>query len=179
MERLINDLLEVKRFEAGHVALDRGTPRVGSIVAQAQELFSGLAVEKGLDFDVRVDASADAVHADRERTLQVLSNLLGNAIKFTTTPGRVTLTAARRDNHVVFRVEDTGIGIPPEDLPHIFDRFWQADRNGRQGIGLGLAIARAIVHAHGGSIGAESQPGSGATFSFTLPVAPVDEPDST
>ena len=107
---------------------------------------------------------------DAERLLQVLSNLVGNALKFTEPGGKVHVAAALDDETLRVSVEDTGVGIPKEDLAHIFDRYWHARRKGRAiGSGLGLAIARGIVEAHGGTIRAESEPGLGSTFSFVIP----------
>jgi signal transduction histidine kinase len=170
MERLIKDLIEVKRLEAGQVGLVRGPQRVASLLAEATEMFAGIAAEKGIDFHTAITPDAGAVDADRERTLQVLSNLLGNALKFTPAGGTVRLSAAGVAGEVQFSVADTGPGIPPEHVEHVFERFWQATRT-RQGIGLGLAIAHTIVQAHGGRIWVESTPGEGSVFRFTLPFA--------
>jgi len=109
------------------------------------------------------------VYADAARIQQVLSNLVGNAVKFTPRNGRVTVCAERIDGEVRFGVIDTGPGIPPEQVPHIFGRFWQAQTSDRRGIGLGLAIAKGIVEAHNGRIWVESHVGLGSTFYFTLP----------
>jgi signal transduction histidine kinase len=102
---------------------------------------------------------------------QVLSNLVGNAVKFTPRQGRIVVSAERFDGEVRFAVIDNGPGIPPEQVPHIFGRFWQAKSSDRRGIGLGLAIAKGIVEAHTGKIWVESQVGVGSTFYFTLPTA--------
>jgi signal transduction histidine kinase len=110
------------------------------------------------------------VNADRNRVLQVFSNLIGNAVKFTEDGGRITLSAGMDGDYMRFSVIDTGAGIPAEDLPRIFDRFWHGSEGG--GSGLGLAIARGIVEAHGGRIEASSA-GAGSTFTFTLPVASI------
>ena len=114
------------------------------------------------------------VLADRDRLLQVFSNLVGNGLKFTPEGGRVRIRAnLNGDRAVRFSVDDTGPGIPAESLPHLFELFWQArDRRATLGTGLGLSIARGIVEAHGGSISVESTPGEGSTFTFTVPVAP-------
>jgi signal transduction histidine kinase len=109
------------------------------------------------------------VSADRERTLQVLSNLLGNAIKFTPEGGSIALRAEPADEFVQFSVSDTGPGIRAEDLAHIFERYWQATRTAALGTGLGLAIVKGIVEAHGGTIRVETRAGVGSTFHFTLP----------
>jgi signal transduction histidine kinase len=122
-----------------------------------------------LDLRVEVDPDVTEVWGDRDRLLQVFENLIGNAIKFTKAGGRITAGATSRDDEVVFWVADTGCGIASENLPRVFDRFWQATRAGRQGAGLGLAITRGIVGAHGGRVWAESTVGSGSTFFFTIP----------
>jgi PAS domain S-box-containing protein len=171
MERLIDDLLEVKRLEAGHLALERRPQQPASLVAETGEVLGGMAAEKGQTLETRVAAALPAVHVDRQRALQVLSNIVGNAIKFTPTGGRITVTADALDGFVCFAVADTGPGIPDANLARIFDRFWQGRKEGRAGIGLGLAIARGIVEAHGGRIWAESEVGAGTTIRFTLPPA--------
>lgn len=119
--------------------------------------------------------SPDAATAwfDRERTLQVLSNLLGNAVKYTPEGGTITLGAELLPTEVVISVRDTGPGIPPDDVPHVFDRYWQAKRSDRRGIGLGLPIAKGLVEAQGGKLWVESEPGRGTTFFFTLPARDV------
>ena len=111
------------------------------------------------------------MRADRERVLQIFTNLVGNAVKFTPKGGSITITATAAGPAVRFSVKDTGSGIAPENLPHVFDRFWQARARARSGAGLGLAIARGIVEAHGGEIGVESTVGVGTEMYFTLPTA--------
>jgi signal transduction histidine kinase len=118
-----------------------------------------------------VDPDVPEVLGDRGRILQVFDNLIGNAIKFTRAGGRITAGATPRDDEVVFWVADTGEGIASENLPLIFDRFWQATRSGRKGAGLGLTITKGIVEAHGGHIWVESTADSGSTFFFTIPIA--------
>ena len=113
------------------------------------------------------------VHCDRDRVLQILSNLVGNAIKFTPDGGSIYIEARASGHDAQFSVRDTGQGIPAADLPHIFDRFWQAQRNNRAGIGLGLSIVKGLVEAHGGKPWVESKLGAGTTFFFTLPIAGV------
>jgi PAS domain S-box-containing protein len=172
MERLINDLLEVKRLEAGKVQLERSATPVEPLLAEAGRTFRELAAQRELTFTWAVPAPVPPAWADRQRVLQVLSNLLGNALKFTPPGGRVTLSAGRDRNEIVIHVADTGTGIAREHLAHVFDRFWQAHRQGKRGMGLGLAISRGIVEAHGGRIWVESTEGMGTTFSFSLPVHP-------
>ena len=108
---------------------------------------------------------------DTGRIVQLLANLLSNALKFTPAGGRVHVGAAVLQDCIFVSVSDTGIGIAAEELPHVFERFWQADHHHRAGAGLGLAIARGIVAAHGGVIGVTSEPGAGTTFHFTLPLS--------
>ncbi len=170
MNRLIEDLLDVARIEAGSLAVEpRATP-VRPVVAEAlasqraQAMAAGIRLESSL-------AEDPVAWADRERLLQVLENLLGNAMKFTPRGGTVSLAARARDNDIVFSVADTGPGIPPDQLPRVFDRFWQVHRAGRAGAGLGLAIVKGIVSEHGGRVWAESDPGRGTTFYFTIPSA--------
>jgi signal transduction histidine kinase len=123
-----------------------------------------LAQEKSVELVHDIEPGLPDVLADRERILQVFSNLIGNALKFTPADGRVTLRARREESGVVFSIADTGSGIEADNLPHIFDRFWQAQETRRAGAGLGLAIAKGIVDAHGGTIWAESVPGDGSSF---------------
>jgi signal transduction histidine kinase len=141
---------------------------VGQVVHDAVEALSELAAHKGVALSAVVEPRLPRVPADRERVMQVLANLGGNAVKFTPAGGAVELRAEREADAVRVSCTDTGPGIAAEDLPHVFDRFWQARSTRRAGAGLGLAIAKGIVEAHGGEITAESTPGEGSTFSFTL-----------
>jgi signal transduction histidine kinase len=169
MGRLILDLLDVSRLEAGGLALSPAPVAPGMLVREAARDLGPLAAERTLALEHDVADGLPPVRADFERVSQVFSNLVGNALKFTPAGGRITLGAQPGDEGVVFRVEDTGSGIDPEHLPHLFDRFWQAHRTRRGGAGLGLAIAKGIVEAHGGRIRVRSEPGRGSTFYFTLP----------
>ncbi len=171
MERLIQDLLDVTRLEAGNLVLEQRSEDVAALVKEASEMFDDAAREKQLRLECHVEEDVPAVYVDRFRVLQALSNLLGNALKFTPAGGSVTLRAARDGPDVRFSVSDTGPGIPEEQRAHVFDRFWQARETARAGAGLGLSIARGVVEAHGGRIWVDSRPGVGSTFSFTLPVA--------
>jgi signal transduction histidine kinase len=171
MYRLIQDLLNVAAIEAGQLAVTRSPLAIDVLVTDALELLGPLAAEKRIALVTHVSPALPPVEADRERLLQVFSNLGGNAIKFTPENGRIELRATARETTVEFTVSDTGPGIAAEDLPHIFDRFWQARKTTRAGVGLGLAIAKGIVESHGGGIRVESEPGRGSSFTFTLPVA--------
>ena len=171
MYRLIHDLLDVAAIEAGQLKVTPAPLPVDVLIADALELLRPLAASKHVAIVTGVPGALPLVSADRDRILQVFSNLGGNAVKFTPNDGQVELHALLRDSMVEFGVRDTGPGIGSDELPHVFDRFWQAQRTGRGGVGLGLAIAKGIVEAHGGEIHAESEPGRGSRFVFTLPVA--------
>jgi signal transduction histidine kinase len=169
--RLIRDLLDVASIEAGGLKLKLRDEAAASIVARAADLFRVAAGDCGIALDTRVDGGLPAMRADGERLLQALANIVANALAFTPRGGRVTVCAEWDGTGVRFVVEDTGVGIAAEDLPHVFDHFWQRRRRPeRQGTGLGLAIVRGIVEAHGGRVGVESTPGHGSQFSITIPI---------
>ena len=171
--RLIRDLLDVARMERGGFAVERTALPPGEILMEVAEMFASPASDRSLELETKVPEELPPVFVDRERILQVLSNLVDNAVKFTPPGGRVRIEAERRNDEVCFSVSDTGPGILHEHLPRVFDRFWQARQADRRGTGLGLPIARRLVEAHGGRIWAESTPGQGSTFHFTVPIAPV------
>jgi PAS domain S-box-containing protein len=171
MKRLISDLLDAKRIESGGLTVDPRPEEVNSVVSDAVEMLRPLASSSSLQLDAAVSDGLPRVMVDPARVQQVLSNLVGNAIKFTPAGGSITVRAElAADGEVCLAVADTGPGIPNEELPHIFGRFWQGKRTDRRGVGLGLAIAKAIVEAHRGRIWVESQVGSGTSFYFTVPV---------
>jgi PAS domain S-box-containing protein len=168
---LIQDLLDATKVDAGRFTVEQRQEEVGSLLDEAVELHRPLAEARSLRLERQVEAGLPPVMADRGRVLQVFSNLIGNALRFTPAGGSITLEARREGQTVRICVVDTGPGIPSEYLPHLFERFWQAKEGAREGAGLGLPIARGIVEAHGGHIDVASAPGQGSTFSFTLPVA--------
>ncbi len=172
MTRIIQDLLDVASIEAGLPPSNASVP-VGNMMREALEAQTPLANGGGvaLALDLGPGVADVAVRADHHRLLQVFENLVGNALRFTHEHGTVTLGAECKGAEVLFSVKDTGTGISPEDLPHLFDRFWKASALERQGAGLGLAIVKGIVEAQGGSVSATSTPGDGSTISFTLPIA--------
>jgi signal transduction histidine kinase len=169
MNRMIQDLLDVKRMESGRLWLDSRPEPVTRLIADTIEMLRPLAEGSSIRIESHVMPDLPMVIADAARISQVLSNLVGNAVKFTPRDGMITISAEQADGEVRFSVIDTGPGIPAEQLPHIFGRFWQAKASDRRGIGLGLAIAKGIVETHGGRIWVESSVGLGSTFYFTLP----------
>lgn len=171
MNQLIQDLLDVKRVESGGMAMDLRAMPVAELVDHALELLRPLALAAALTIESDVAADLPSVRADPARIQQVLSNLVGNALKFTPRGGRITIVASREsETEVRIAVRDTGSGMPPDQLPHVFGLYWQAGRDHR-GVGLGLAIVKGIVEAHGGRVWVESQVGAGSEFIFTLRVA--------
>lgn len=169
MERLIRSMLDVATLEAGKFSVALTPCPVDEILRETAAMFGPLALARQVRFDQGAVQPGLTVLADRERVLQVLSNLVGNALKFTAPDGQVTLTAEPWGEEVLFAVSDTGPGIAKEHLARIFDRFWKNDAPGKKGTGLGLFIAKGIVVAHGGRIWTQSEPGRGAKFCFTLP----------
>lgn len=169
MTHLVNGMLDLARIETGRIELNRKPITVRQLVTEVVEPMEVIAQEKGIR--LVVDAPEElSVLCDRERVAQVFSNLIGNAMKFTL-QGEVRVTAQRNESAVTFTVADSGVGIPPDSLPHIFERYWQAREAGKAGIGLGLSIAKGLVEAHGGRISARSELEKGTTFEFTLPSA--------
>ncbi|HEY0243177.1 MAG TPA: ATP-binding protein [Gemmatimonadaceae bacterium] len=169
--RLIQDLLDVAKIQAGGLAVDPVAVEVQSLVNEVMESATPLAGAKQIRVSGETSSDLPQVASDRERILQVFTNLIGNAIKFTPRGGEIRILASHDSGEVRFTVADSGPGIPAEHLDHVFDRYWQAKSTAKLGTGLGLSIAKGIVEAHGGRIWVESPPGSGAQFNFTLPLA--------
>lgn len=175
LARLVDDLRTLSLAEAGQLPLTWEPVDVAELLADVSTSFSGQAEAAGIDLRVEIegDASDLTITGHMGRLDHVLSNLMANALRYTPAGGAVTLLAQPMDGGVRIIVRDTGRGIPREDLPYVFDRFWRRDRSrshaGGAGSGLGLAIARQLVHAHGGRIGVESEPGRGITFTVELP----------
>jgi signal transduction histidine kinase len=177
MKRLISDLTDVTSLAAGKLAITTAEHDASALVAEAVEAFRGLASEKRILLEAE-RADSVLVICDRGRILQVLSNLLGNAVKFTPDGGGVSAHTLRIGDYVRFSVEDTGPGIPENLLEAVFERFWQAGKDDRRGLGLGLYIAQSIVEAHAGRIWAESRLGEGSRFHFTLPIGAPSNQDA-
>lgn len=167
-ERLIADLLEAAAIENGVITLNRGAIDAGALLRQAAADYELLVKETGGMIVANVPDEPVVVSADRDRVLQVLGNLIGNSLKHAK-GAPIELYVERRDGDAVIAVHDKGPGIAPQELPHVFDRYWSG-RTKRGGAGLGLAIAKGIVSAHGGAIAVDSKQGDGAKFSFTLPL---------
>jgi signal transduction histidine kinase len=170
MDRLIGDLLDFARIQSGQLAIEHQSIDAASLIRETVERFQPLAAQKSIRLESRGSHHALA-ECDRGRALQILSNLVSNAIKFTPERGHVVVAAETTGEEVRFAVFNSGPGIPEEQLPHIWERFWQADKKADAGTGLGLSIAQGLVQAHGGHIWVESKLGDGTTFYFTLPLA--------
>jgi signal transduction histidine kinase len=173
MERLLTDLVDTVRIESKTLRLNRRLHDVGALVNEVYRAYLPLFKERGMIFIVETPAEAVVASFDHDRVVQVLSNLLGNALKFTARGGRINLRVTLRGEQIVFVVRDNGPGIAPSALPHVFKRFSQIDSDTRRGLGLGLFICREIVEGHGGQIRVDSEPGQGTIFQFTLPTAEV------
>jgi len=169
MNRLIEDLLDTVHLQSGKLSLDLEDVEVCAVLRQADETFRPMAEKRRIELTSMSPATQVWVRADPLRVSQVLGNLLGNALKFTPDHGSVSYGATIVDGEIAFHVSDTGPGIPADQRAHLFEQFWQARKNDKRGVGLGLTIAKGIVDAHGGRIWCESVPGAGSTFSFTLP----------
>ncbi len=183
MNSLITDLLDLTRLESGHLRVEPEPVRPDYLLTAVRDMFESAAQAKGVELRVEL-GELPRIHADPQRIHQVLSNLIGNALRFVPSGGQIVVRAQQHQDDVLFSVMDTGPGIAPEDVPRVFDRFWQAAHARKTGAGLGLTIARGIVEAHRGRIWIESQLRRGSTFYFTLPVwhgaipevAPVEPP---
>jgi two-component system, OmpR family, sensor histidine kinase BaeS len=174
LQRLVDDLRTLSLADAGELPLTRQPIAPVLLLERIAVAYKTQAQDRGVALDVRAAREMPAIDVDPERMAQVLGNLLSNALRYTPGGGRITLAVDSRGGTVELRVEDTGAGIAPDDLPLVFERFYRGDesRHGSDGSsGLGLAIARSIVEAHGGTIGVASAPGRGTTFTITLPAA--------
>jgi two-component system OmpR family sensor kinase/two-component system sensor histidine kinase BaeS len=182
LSRLVADLRDVALAEAGQLRLERKPVSLSAMIAQVSESLEAQAREKGVTLRTEARETLPPVEADEQRIAQVLFNLMSNALRHTPRGGTITTSAELRDGRVLVSVRDTGTGIAPEDLPHVFERFYRADRSRARatgGSGLGLTIAKQIVEAHGGQIWAQSWLGAGSTFAFSLPLSGPNVPPAT
>jgi signal transduction histidine kinase len=173
MHRLVQDLLDLENIESGRLSLEFAPLDLRLLGAEIEELFAPLAHDRGIDLAVELGAELGPIRADHVRVVQVIANLVTNALDHTPAGGRIHVGASLDGNSVRFRVEDNGVGIAPADLQHVFDRHWRGTQPTRRlgGSGLGLTIVRGLVQAHDGETWVESSAGTGSTFYFTLPTA--------
>jgi two-component system phosphate regulon sensor histidine kinase PhoR len=170
--QMVEELLELSRIESGQVPLRLAPTTVGEVVIPPTDRLRPQAERAGVELVIQLSDELPRILADVDRARQVVSNLVHNAVKFTPPGGSITVAARPDGDEVTISVQDTGVGIPAEDLARIFERFYKADRaRSGGGTGLGLAIAKHVVQGHGGRIWAESIEGEGSTFYFTLPTA--------
>ena len=170
MTRLVRDLLDAASIDTGRLALERRRVDVAQLLELVRETYTPHAESKQLRLDCRVEG-APVVHADQGRLMQLFGNLLTNAIRLTPAGGRIDIHVQPERDQVRFAVSDTGRGIVQQDLPFVFERFWQGRAEARGSAGLGLTIGKGIVEGHGGTIWVESELGRGTTFVFTLPIS--------
>ncbi len=184
MSTLIDDLFELAQLDSGHLKLDFAWMNLSDLVSDTLESFAARAEKQHVALKGVVSPEVDPVWAAPDKLSRILDNLLGNALRYIPEEGEIHLRALAEEDHVLVKVEDTGSGISPKDLPHIFDRFYRGEqsqaqhRDPRSGSGLGLAIVKGLVEAHDGRIGVESELGSGSTFWFTVPNR-AGKPDSS
>lgn len=174
LSRLVSDMENVSRVEAGVEPIELQTLDAGTVAGDAVERLRPRFEEKGVVVDSPPSPDGLSVRADEDKLLQVLLNVIGNAVKYTPAGGRVEVSTARGEGEIAFRVDDTGIGVPAEDLPHVFERFYRVDKSRSVtggGTGIGLAVARGFIEQMGGRIWAESVSGEGTTVQFVLPAA--------
>jgi len=171
MTRLVADLMDVASIEAGKLSLLRSRYNARLLLRDSQDAFEPVVAAHGIQLTCTSEQDPGIVELDHERILQVLTNLVGNSLKFTPRDGHITIEVVRQEDAMRFSVADTGSGIPTELLEKVFDRYFQTQDGDRRGLGLGLFISRSIIEAHGGKIWATSTPGKGTTVFFTVPLA--------
>lgn len=170
MTKMIDDLLDFSSIETGRLRLDLAEHDGVRLVNEAVDAMQPIAANEGIRITTHHETARLGIRCDRDRLLQVFSNLLGNAVRFTEEDGAVVVRSRVEDHRAVFIVSDMGPGIAESDLPHVFDRYWRSERKSRESLGLGLAISKGIVQSHGGSIWVESTLGEGTTFYVSLPI---------
>ncbi len=169
MDRLVGDLLDLAAIQVGQLSVNRQRHHASALIAEAIDVLEPIAARRGVGLRREIEDEAAIVFCDRERILQVLTNLVGNAVKFSPEGTDIVLVSRRRNDDILFAVVDQGPGISPDHLPHVFDRYFHTPQEGERAVGLGLSIAKGVVEAHGGVIWAESELGKGSRFYFSLP----------
>ena len=170
MQRMISDLMDFTKIQTGELGVIKKRESPRAILENAFEMMNSQALEKDLVLSLQANVDLPEVECDRQRILQVLLNILGNAIKFTGPKGKIEISATRNDLEVIFTVHDSGTGIAEEELSKVFDRSWQGQKYRVGSVGLGLAIAKGIIESHGGKIWVESKIKIRNTFYFSLPI---------
>lgn len=176
MDRLIQDLLDAAKADASTLSIRHETVDPAEIVREVVKGHTLIAAEKKIRLEHEIGEDLSTISGDRDRLVQALTNLAGNALKFTPPGGTVRISVGRQQNAVLFAVEDTGSGIPETEMPHLFEPFWQSKKTAHLGAGLGLKIAKAIVEAHDGSIEVTNVPAGGARFAIVVPAPPAPPP---
>jgi len=179
LARFINDVLDFQKLTSGKIVFNIQEHDITETVEETHRVMLALAKNEGVDLSIKLEDNLPRASFDRDKIIQVLMNLISNAIKFTPKKGKVSVTVRCQGEELVIGVSDTGIGIPKEALPKIFDRFYSVTRYGKpiQGTGLGLSIVKKIVMVHGGRIEVESEPDHGTTFTVFLPSTTKDAPE--
>jgi two-component system phosphate regulon sensor histidine kinase PhoR len=173
LTQMVSELTELSRIEAGSTELNKENLNLNELINEAVIQLRPLADKQRITLNPVLSDTLPSAKVDRDRLSQTITNLIHNAIKFNRSGGSVTITTSSDDKTITVKVIDTGIGIPKANLPHVFERFYKADKSRtNSGSGLGLAIAKHTIEAHGGTITAQSEEGNGSTFSFTIPLNP-------
>lgn len=170
MKDLIQDLLDQAKLESGKIELDFQQENFQDVLKEAEDLLVPISLSKTIEVVNHTPSTPIIVEVDKKRLKQILSNLISNALKFSQEGGKIEVITTVKEAKLKVSIHDNGPGIAENDLPHVFDRFWQAKKTAKKGTGLGLAIVKGLVGAHGGNIWVESKPGEGTTFSFTIPL---------
>jgi signal transduction histidine kinase len=176
MQRLVSDLADLAKIRMGRVSIEVAEMTLEDLLRDTVEMMAPIAQQKAITLETDVSGGKTRIFCDRDRVLQVFSNLIGNAVKFSAEGASIHLQAEPAAREVLFSVSDSGPGMPQPSVDRIFDRYWQESSTARNGSGLGLAIAKGLIEAHGGRIWAESEVGKGTTLFFTLPKPPLDNP---
>jgi len=170
MDHLIRDLLDIASIESGHLSINPARVAVSQLLSDAFDAMQATVAEKKQRLETNSSEADAFVHCDKNRILQVLTNIIGNASKFSPAASAIVLATVRHGDEIEFSITDRGPGIVADQLRHVFERFWQAKETAKAGTGLGLAICRGIMEQHRGKIWVESTMGVGTAFTFSLPV---------